>query len=52
MALKASKGSRQARQRQSDLQAVAPKADKRSVLVLQQRGQVTAVVLDAVRGKN
>ena len=40
--LKCSKGSRQARQRYSALQAVEPKADRRSVCALPQRGQATA----------
>jgi len=39
--LKCSKGSRQARQRHRLLQAVVPKADRRSVSPLSQRGQAT-----------
>ena len=39
--LKYSKGSRQARQRYSALQAVEPKAERRSVSALPQRGQAT-----------
>jgi hypothetical protein len=42
--LKCSNGSRQATQRYSALQAVAPKADRRSVRSLPQRGQATAAV--------
>jgi len=42
MGLKCSKGSRQAMQRHSALQAVEPKADSRSVWALPQRGQGTA----------
>ena len=40
--LKCSNGSRQATQRYSALQAVEPKADRRSVFVLPQRGHATA----------
>ena len=41
MGLKYSKGSRHATQRYSDLQAVEPNADRRSVCALPQRGQAT-----------